>query len=257
MNGNAKINDAVKVSETFVNPPDSSQSAVANSHQNSMTDTSFAALLKQLSEGIKKEDIKQREGWRDRNGKTHFVDYVEWHTVADLLDKLVPKWSHRVRRIIQIGQFVAATASITINGVTREGIGTGSADSETGIKKAEHDALKRAAVKFGIARDLYREEDKVGERSNRSDREARATFPSNPIAQTVDELVSLKQLNLIRRLAENLKFNPEDVCHELYRARLEEISRKAASALIDHLNAMSSSSENRSSNYSQGERKRG
>jgi len=43
----------------------------------------------------------------------------------------------------------------TISGVTREGVGTGLADSETGIKKAEHDALKRAAVKFGVVRDCY------------------------------------------------------------------------------------------------------
>ena len=48
--------------------------------------------------------------------------------------------------------------AITIDGVTREGVGTGTADNETGIKKAEHDALKRAAIKFGIARELYQRE---------------------------------------------------------------------------------------------------
>src|SRR5262245_37756439 len=128
-------------------------------HPQPDTESGFSALLKQLSAGGRNEDIKRGEGWRDRNGQTHYVEYVEWHTVADLLDRLVPDWSHAVRGIVQIGDFVAATAAITINGVIREGVGAGPADSETGIKKAEHDALKRAAVKFGVARDLYRDED--------------------------------------------------------------------------------------------------
>jgi len=126
------------------------QTSMTPAHQEATAENGFSLLLKRLSEGIRKEDVKQREGWRDRNGQTHYVDYVEWHTVADLLDRIVPDWSHAVRGTVQIGDFVAVTAAITINGVTREGVGTGPADSETGIKKAEHDALKRAAVKFGL-----------------------------------------------------------------------------------------------------------
>ena len=59
---------------------------------------------------------------------------------------------------------VTVTVAITIDGITREGLGTGYADSEMGIKKAEHDALKRAAVKFGIARELYKKESDTIER---------------------------------------------------------------------------------------------
>jgi hypothetical protein len=68
------------------------------------------------------------------------------------------------RDIKQIGDIFTVTVAITIDNVTREGIGTGSAESELGIKKAEHDALKRAAVKFGIARELYKKESDVIER---------------------------------------------------------------------------------------------
>ena len=148
------------------------QTPASPAHQDSAAESGFSRLLKQLSQGIRKQDVKQREGWRDRGGHTHYVDYVEWHTVADLLDRLVPDWSHAVRGIVQIGDFVAATAAITINGVTREGVGTGPADSETGIKKAEHDALKRAAVKFGVARDLYRDEDGSNDSSRRTGNKA-------------------------------------------------------------------------------------
>ncbi|MCI0390529.1 MAG: RAD52 family DNA repair protein [Acidobacteria bacterium] len=213
-------------------------SGVADSSgEHTSAEGDFSSLLRRLSAGIRKEDVKRREGWRDRNGQTHYVEYVEWHLVADLLDKLAPTWSHAVRSIVQIGDYVAATAAITIDGVTREGTGTGPAGSETGIKKAEHDALKRAAVKFGVARDLYRDEDKMGEPSRPSGNRTPAAFPSDPMARTAAELISPKQLSLIRNLAKSQRLDPEAVCRELYRAGLGEISRKAASALIEHLNA--------------------
>ena len=120
---------------------------------------SFDRVLKKLSTALSPEMVRQRVGWRDNSGREHEVDYVEWHTVADLLDHICPDWSHQVNEVKQIGDFVAVTVSITIKGVTRQGVGTGSAYDEVGIKKAEHDALKRAAVKFGIARELYRKEE--------------------------------------------------------------------------------------------------
>jgi hypothetical protein len=214
------------------------QTSTTPVNQEPATENEFSSLLKRLTEGIRKEDVKQREGWRDRNGQTHYVDYVEWHTVADLLDRLVPDRSHAVRGIVQIGDFVAATAAITINGVTREGVGTGPADSETGIKKAEHDALKRAAVKFGVARDLYRDEDGSNDSSRRMGNKAPTAPPRDPIAKTLADLISPKQLALINRLAKTLKLDPEAACQEMYQAKLNEISRKAASALIERLNMM-------------------
>ncbi|HKR01573.1 MAG TPA: Rad52/Rad22 family DNA repair protein, partial [Pyrinomonadaceae bacterium] len=118
----------------------------------------FTNTLRALKQQVDPNVIKTREGWRDRNGNTHMVEYVEWHAVADILDRVAPTWQHAVRNVVQIGEMVAVTAAITIDGVTREGVGTGTADTEMGIKKAEHDALKRAAVKFGIARELYQRE---------------------------------------------------------------------------------------------------
>jgi hypothetical protein len=213
------------------------QAPMTPDQQQPKVENSFSALLKQLSAGVRKEDVKRREGWRDRSGQTHYVDYVEWHTVADLLDRIVPDWSHAVRDIVQIGDFVAATAAITINGVTREGVGTGPADSETGIKKAEHDALKRAAVKFGVARDLYRDEDGSNDSSRRRGNNGPATPPRDPIAKSLTNLISPNQLALINKLAKRLNLDPEAACREMYRANLNEISRRAASALIERLNA--------------------
>jgi Rad52/22 family double-strand break repair protein/SWIM zinc finger len=195
----------------------------------------FAETLKELSHALSPELIRQRVGWTDRAGREHEVDYVEWHVVADLLDRICPDWSHEVISIKQIGDFVAVTASITIQGVTRQGVGTGSAYDEKGIKKAEHDALKRAAVKFGIARELYRKEEEAASQKKPNAAGAQAQFPRDPVAKTMADLVTPKQLVAIRAIANAHGINAETQCVELLRCRPEELSRKAASVFIDYL----------------------
>jgi hypothetical protein len=187
----------------------------------------FEAVLRDLKRPLPDEVVKSRVGWTDRNGRDHEVDYVEWHVVADILDRVSPTWSHAVRNITQIGGLVAVTASITIGGVTREGIGTGEAIDEKGIKKAEHDALKRAAVKFGIARELYRKDSDFAEGgSGRND---------DPVARTLTDLVTPKQLVAIRAIANAGGIDAEKRSLELFNCRPEELTKKAASTLIDEL----------------------
>ncbi len=202
----------------------------------------FTSTLKELRKNVDPELVKQREGWRDRNGNTHFVDYVEWHTVADILDETAPNWSHSVKDIRQIGDICTVTVAITIDGVTREGLGTGIANSELGIKKAEHDALKRAAVKFGIARDLYKKESDTIEREGaipvQTQYNNSGEIPSNPIAKSLSDLVTAKQLGMIRAIAREIGADPDEECNNLMQCKTDELSKKAASALIQHLQDM-------------------
>lgn len=189
----------------------------------------FSTTLKELRKNVDPELVRHRETSRDRNGNIRTVDYVEWHTVADVLDRTAPNWAHAVKDIRSIGDFVVVTVAITIDSVTREGIGTGSARTETGIKKAEHDALKRAAVKFGIARDLYkRDVDAV-------EPEKSPEFPSDPVAKTLADMVTTKQLGMIRAVAREAAVDADKECLDILNCRVSELSRKAASALIDHL----------------------
>ena len=201
---------------------------------------SFANTLRTLRQPIDPNLIKTREGWKDRNGNVHVVEYVEWHTVADLLDRIAPAWSHSVRGIVQIGDMVAVTAAITIDGVTREGVGTGSADNETGIKKAEHDALKRAAIKFGIARELYQRESEIIERDGAGPQPG--DFPRDPLAKSMTDLVTPKQLGMIRALAREAGVDPDEESQSVMRCRAEELSKRAASSFIDHLKGLQSES---------------
>lgn len=197
---------------------------------------SFAKTLGALKQPVDPRLIKTREGWRDRNGNQHMVEYVEWHTVADILDRLAPTWSHSVRGIVQIGDMVAVTAAITVDGVTREGVGTGTADNETGIKKAEHDALKRAAIKFGIGRELYQRESEVIEREGSGPQPG--DFPKDPLAKSMADLVTPKQLGMIRALAREAGVDPEEESQSVMRVRTEELSKRAASTFIDHLKGL-------------------
>jgi hypothetical protein len=221
----------------------------------------FVNTLRALHQPVDPKLVKTREGWTDRRGNTHTVEYVEWHTVADILDRTCPTWSHAVKSVAQIGSVVAVTAAVTIDNVTREGVGTGAADSETGIKKAEHDALKRAAVKFGIARELYQREAEMAESgdSARADGSHAARpgnrrgddkkgkgfdgFPQDPLAKGTGDLVTPKQLGMIRALAREAGVNAERECFSLLCCKPEDLSKRAASSLIDYLKAYPESAD--------------
>ncbi|MEJ7700858.1 MAG: Rad52/Rad22 family DNA repair protein [Pyrinomonadaceae bacterium] len=194
----------------------------------------FTSTLRELRKNVDPELVKTREGWRDRNGNVHLVDYVEWHTVADILDENAPNWMHTVKDIRQIGDIFTVTVAITIDGVTREGIGTGTADSEMGIKKAEHDALKRAAVKFGIARDLYKKESDTIEREGAIPPNNDG-FPANPIAKSLSDLVTAKQLGMIRAISREIGIDADEECQNVMQCKTDELSKRAASSFIQHL----------------------
>jgi len=180
-------------------------------------------ILSTLSQPLPEAIIRQRVGWRDPSGQERMIDYIDWHTAADILDEVCPDWSHEVRDIAVIGDLVAVTAAITIKGVTRCGIGVDSALDERGIKGAEHDALKRAAVKFGLARSLYRGAAKK-RAANPADKQGKSNDP-----------VTDKQLSAIYAIAKAKRLDAQLEALALFQCEPEQLSRSAASALIDHL----------------------
>lgn len=197
----------------------------------------FSTTLKELRKTVDPNLVRQRAGRRDRNGNVHMVEYVEWHTVADILDETAPNWAHNVKDIRSIGEIITVTVAITIDGVTREGIGTGRAISETGIKKAEHDALKRAAVKFGIARELYKREfESIDHEENTAAVES--VEVSDPVAKTLGDLITGKQLNMIRAIGRESAIDIERECSRLMHCSVTELSKRSASELIEHLQVM-------------------
>lgn len=197
----------------------------------------FSTTLKELRKSVDPDMVRQRAGRRDRNGHVHMVEYVEWHTVADILDETAPNWAHTVKDIRPIGDIITVTVAITIDGVTREGIGTGKTASETGIKKAEHDALKRAAVKFGIARELYKKEfDSID--SDDQPQPIERSVSGDPLAKSLGDMVTAKQLGMIRAIAREAKIDADKECAVLMHCGVDELSKRAASDLIERLQEM-------------------
>ena len=94
---------------------------------------------------------------RDGRYFARFVAYVEANTVRERLDGVVPgEWDLTLELLPSIagedgeGALCSFKARLQILGVIREDIGTG-----RDYKQASTDAFKRAAVRFGVANELY------------------------------------------------------------------------------------------------------
>src|SRR5215212_9600863 len=95
-----------------------------------------------------------------RDGKhfARFVAYIEANTVRERLDSVVPgEWDLTLELLPPIPgagddepQTCSFKARLQILGVIREDVGTG-----RDYKSAATDAFKRAAVRFGVANELY------------------------------------------------------------------------------------------------------
>ncbi len=94
-----------------------------------------------------------------RDGKyfARFVAYIEANTVRERLDSVVPgEWDLTLELLPQLpgvddeASAASFKARLQILGVIREDVGTGK-----DYKQAATDAFKRAAVRFGVAHELY------------------------------------------------------------------------------------------------------
>ena len=111
-----------------------------------------------------------------------------------------------------------------------------------GIKKAEHDALKRAAVKFGIARELYKKESDTIEREGASS----APQPNNErrisrqirLRRSLSDLVTAKQFGMIRAISREIGIDADEESQTVMECKTDELSKKAGSSFIQHLQDM-------------------
>jgi len=86
---------------------------------------------------------------------------------------------------------------------------------------------------------------KKGEQSGQFEGENETTRPSkqqrpadpepDPKPKTLGDLVTPKQLWLIRKTAREMGISAEDACHSKFHCPMEEISKQSASALIEYI----------------------
>ena len=100
--------------------------------------------------------------WRPMNGKAkagarvQIAAYVDARTVQDRLDAVIGPagWSFELEPlVVEGGELRVARGRLTIGDVSKDDIGT--ASSFEASKGCASDALKRAAVQWGIGRYLY------------------------------------------------------------------------------------------------------
>ena len=102
---------------------------------------------------IKPEQIRWRVGSTSKDkSKGMLLGYIDSRTAMELLDSLDSEWRDEYR-MVKIGTDEGIECALTVKGITRTDVGTPS--NTEGLKGAYSDALKRAAVKHGIGRELY------------------------------------------------------------------------------------------------------
>lgn len=112
-----------------------------------------------LVKPFERGQVRQRQG----PGKTQ-LDYVSGaDVIRRLLDATDNHYSWNVEKVelmpLGTGTMWLVYGTLTLEGLGyRSGVGTHPADSVEAAKAAETDALKRAAVKFGIALHLYEDD---------------------------------------------------------------------------------------------------
>lgn len=91
--------------------------------------------------------FKVQQEWPGPKGAL-IAPYIDARLVSDRLDAIVPDlWSDAYE---PVGGGKALKCKLTVDGITREDVGEGRKE-----KDLHSDALKRAAVKFGVGRFLY------------------------------------------------------------------------------------------------------
>lgn len=91
------------------------------------------------------------DGEPDAKGRVRCLVYIDARMAAFRLTDAAPGWEEQYEALpAGSGSGVSLRCLLTVEGTTRIGYGNGN-----DVKAAESDALKRAAVKFGVGASLY------------------------------------------------------------------------------------------------------
>jgi predicted flap endonuclease-1-like 5' DNA nuclease len=99
-------------------------------------------------------------------------------------------------------------------------------------------AVKRAFEHHGLCRDLWRS-DAQPARERGDDEVAGPRRPANPLARTPSDLATPKQVGMARSLAAEKGYDDlEAICYEALGLKTDEITKQAASFLIDYVKSL-------------------
>jgi hypothetical protein len=98
--------------------------------------------------------------------------------------------------------------------------------------------LKGRRVKFGIAANFTKRNRHDSNVTGAVPTPTNDGFPSNPIAKSLSDLVTAKQLGMIRAISREIGIDVDEECQNVMQCKSDELSKKAASSFIQHLQDM-------------------
>lgn len=105
-----------------------------------------------LRDGLREPFPPEQIGHKPRGGTQ--IDFVGHAAVTDRLNKVVPDWHYTVDAEMAAGEGFVVRGTFTVGGVSRVEYGEGKDP-----KKAVSDLVKRGAMRFGVALDLWSKEE--------------------------------------------------------------------------------------------------
>lgn len=213
--------------------------------------TTFEQTIRALSEPFPANVIRHKPG----GGQRGSLAYVSHGLVTKRLNDVAPGWSTRLLETVLngTGDVQAVVLELTINGVSRVEAGAPSAfrDPHNDLKNAFSDALKRCAMRFGVALDLWESMDEGDEDAAHSAAppanapQPRPAAPGTPPATgsttSPNSLISPKQVGFAKALARDAGLDElalNVLVSERYNRPLAALGKTDASALIDYLKAL-------------------
>lgn len=162
-----------------------------------------------------------------------------WTDVADTLDRVAPRWSHRVMLVAKYGASrVKVVAAVTVNNVSRLGTGWG-APNAAGVRKAEDEALKKAATRFrAVALALMEaggDDPHGGGAAGETAAGRLGKLRGRPEAKSQTTAATPKQLERIRRLERELGLEGDERAQLLFGCAAAALAKRFASVLLLHL----------------------
>lgn len=152
------------------------------------------------------------------------LSYVGHAAVTDRLLEVDPLWTWEPYAVDDTGPAIAASGKnsvlwikLTVCGMTRTGVGIVATSAFELEKQLISDAIRNAAMRFGVALDLWSKEDLQGVAGGSADRSGESTRPTSPAADpsVISELVAAVTHNGLEQWVKDQSFPwpwTEQVC---------------------------------------------
>lgn len=209
----------------------------------------------QIEENLKLPIDKKYISKKKMSGRE--IDFVNVTDLKDILDRRVGQWSVEIVDYKQIGNemmMVLRLFIFAVDGMYHQDGNGSCAINHSGygdtFSNAYAQAFRRVCETHGLGRELWRDEEidtseqpvRDATYNNKNQYEQKTQYQSqsaenieNPIAKNLSDLITAKQLGFLRATAREKQIDPDEFCQSVFNCKTDELSKKAASALIDRL----------------------